>query len=362
MIRVGRVELFVRACVASAFLKDAEKPVSFLLIAEPECGKTSVLKRFVVVIGKDCAIHFSSFDTAYALQRDILQKIGEGKIRYIFTADLQNLSGMSTKTKSQLLTFLIGLIEEGVKSIGSYAVGRIELDFAKCGWGGTVQPSYIFVKDLKGTNTMRKWIKTGFASRILFFSYGYSSEQVKLIFENQRKPSIDFVDAPRTPDQLYSVSIPTRFDAPLEKMAICIGLIRGDHGIRAHRDFRQLFKALALIRALDGHLPTDNIEANDADFATLVDLFHYLNFEENYIDDAELHNDLDKLKGVDLNPRFVEWLNSGRRFGNVTSVRGISEILLYWAEWQTKLSNEEKREREQVEKDRKIVDATERLF
>src|SRR5437660_5118831 len=251
LLGVERVRRFVQACVCTAYLKDSDKPVSFILVAEPESAKTETLKMVSEPAGKRRPIHFYNFATAYGIQKDLLAKIQSGELRFLFSSDLQAVTGMSPKTRAQLMTFLIGIIEEGFKASHSYAVHFDSEVAIKVGWGATVQPSYLWATDKNRNRVMRKWIQSGFASRVMFFSYSYSPEIVQQIFDRQSSGYSALAEPLRLPTKDYTVSIPQKFDLALQQYAKMIAEERGDYGIRAHRDLRQLAKALALMRALD---------------------------------------------------------------------------------------------------------------
>jgi hypothetical protein len=123
----------------------------------------------------------------------------------------------------------------------------------------------------------------------MFFSYSYSPEIVQQIFDRQSSGYSALAESLRLPTKDYVVSVPQKFDLALQQYAKMIAQARGDYGIRAHRDLRQLAKALALMRALDAKqrgedVDLNNVEVDFGDMAELNDIFQYLNFDCNLID------------------------------------------------------------------------------
>jgi hypothetical protein len=68
----------------TAYVKTVPKPNSLIMIAQPESGKTEVMKKFA--INKNMA--YLSDVTAFGIQRDYLSKIEAGEIRHIIIPDL----------------------------------------------------------------------------------------------------------------------------------------------------------------------------------------------------------------------------------------------------------------------------------
>ncbi len=281
LVGVEKAVDFVKACLYSAFLKDSERPVSFLLAAEPESGKTGTLKQFC----DSRSVHYLTSGTAYGIVRDLLPKMKNKDVRYLLMGDLNVLTGMSQKTKNQLVnSFLSPLIEEGILNISSYAVGESNPVPVKCGFGATLTPGVLT------DGRTRKWIESGFLSRLMVMSYSYSSALVARIKVGQSK-GFQLEKPPELPDKDYDVAMPSRYDTTIVDWSDDMGEIFKTRGIRAHRDLRQLAKALALIRVLENDLPRQGIEVNLQDIADLGELVHYFNLDYNLIDREMSVND-----------------------------------------------------------------------
>jgi hypothetical protein len=294
LIGLGKTVEFVKACLYTAFLKDSEKPVSFLLAAEPESGKTGALKAFA----DGERVHYLTTGTAYGITRDLLPRIKNKQARYLLMGDLNVFTGMPVKTKNALVNFLSALIEEGVWNISTYAVSLSNLEPVKCGFGATVTPG------LLTDGRTKKWIQSGFMSRLMVMSYSYSSDLVSKIKAGQIR-GLDVEEPPVLPDREYDVTIPNRYDSTITDWSDKVGETFKTYGIRAHRDLRQLAKALALVRVIEEDLPRQNISVNLQDIADLGELFYYFNLNYRLIDkDWSINDEFTEL--VFENERKVE--------------------------------------------------------
>jgi hypothetical protein len=83
LVNVEPLRKFVECALISSYAKN-EKPLSLLIVAKAESGKTSLMKQYRqskgIVYVSDC--------TAYGLTREILPKIVSGEIKTIVIPDL----------------------------------------------------------------------------------------------------------------------------------------------------------------------------------------------------------------------------------------------------------------------------------
>lgn len=150
-----------------------EQPVSVLVTAPPEAGKTTMVMKFVLneglVVLTDC--------TAFGIMRDYGQSIAQGRVKHLVIPDLIRPMSRGRDTVHSLVAFLNALIEEGVVSISTYAerVGvqnqgnsdqnRLPV---KCGLITTMAQGIL----LDGRH---HWARMGFMSRLLPISYTYNA-------------------------------------------------------------------------------------------------------------------------------------------------------------------------------------------
>jgi len=174
MIKVEKITNLLELVVFSAYLK-GEQPVSALITAPVESGKTEVVMRFAHNTG--CAVLTDA--TAYGIMRDYGQLITDKKLRHIIIPDLVKQMSRGKDTVHTFIAFLNSLIEEGVYSISTYAekLGAPTTSLAasvppppvKCGLIATLAKNEL----LDGRH---RWSRIGFMSRLLPISYEYSPE------------------------------------------------------------------------------------------------------------------------------------------------------------------------------------------
>jgi hypothetical protein len=148
-----------------------EQPVSALVTAPPEAGKTSMVMKFVpndgLVVLTDC--------TAFGIMRDYGQSIIQGRVKHLVIPDLIRPMSRGKDTVHSLVAFLNALIEEGVVSISTYAEhvgvqnqGNSAQLAVRCGLITTMAQGVL----LDGRH---HWARMGFMSRLLPISYTYNA-------------------------------------------------------------------------------------------------------------------------------------------------------------------------------------------
>jgi hypothetical protein len=148
-----------------------EQPVSALVTAPPEAGKTSMVMKFVpndgLVVLTDC--------TAFGIMRDYGQSIIQGRVKHLVIPDLIRPMSRGKDTVHSLVAFLNALIEEGVVSISTYAEhvgvqnqGNSAQVPVRCGLITTMAQGVL----LDGRH---HWARMGFMSRLLPISYTYNA-------------------------------------------------------------------------------------------------------------------------------------------------------------------------------------------
>ena len=105
LIKLDALKTMIECALISPYIKD-EKPLSLLIVAKPESGKSTILKLYRgnkgIVYLTDC--------TAYGLTRDVLPKILNNDIKTIMIPDLLTPLSKQTKTRKSFVAFLNGLI------------------------------------------------------------------------------------------------------------------------------------------------------------------------------------------------------------------------------------------------------------
>jgi len=251
----------------TAYVKSIPKPNSLLVIAQPESGKTEILKKFIP--NKNVA--YLSDVTAFGLERDYLPKIEAGEIRHIVIPDLLKPLSRKESTVKTFTTSMNALIEEGLASSSTYATRRTSEKHVKCGL-----VTAITGKELR--NQRHNWGRIGFLSRIVPFSYSYSIESVKKIFDYIL--GLDYlkehdIELKRIPKQDKQIRLPLRYARAILPSAASIAKAQHAYGFRLQKQFQALLQASALERGRS--------VVNSRDVDRLLHLMNWVNFDENPI-------------------------------------------------------------------------------
>jgi len=260
MIRLEQLEKLVEVTLFTGYVKD-ERPVSLLIIAEPESGKTELVKKAKRVKG----ILYLTDCTAWGIINKHWDDIEKRKVRHIIIPDLTVPLGKQTETRKMLTRFLSALIEEGVVELQSYVVDKVaKAEDLRCGLISTITPAAL--KDQRAG-----WRKFGFMSRMLPVSYSYSMSTVDAIFQSIRNhqyrgerpfhPKLPHTDVEVTLscDLADSVNILARFLASAE----------GLYGFRYQKQLQTLMMGSALYNG------RTEVNKEDLDFIESFTLDHF---------------------------------------------------------------------------------------
>ena len=172
MIGINTILGLLELVVLTGYIR-GKQPVSGLVTAPPEAGKTSMVMKFApnagLVVLTDC--------TAYGIMRDYGESITQGRVKHLVIPDLIKPMSRGRDTVHSLVAFLNALIEEGIGSISTYAerVGVQNQENAaqnrlpiRCGLITTMAQGIL----LDGRH---HWARMGFMSRMLPISYTYNA-------------------------------------------------------------------------------------------------------------------------------------------------------------------------------------------
>jgi hypothetical protein len=211
MIKLEELEKLIQITLCTGHIKD-ERPVSLLIVAEPESGKTELVRKAKQVKG----VLYLTDATAWGIIDKYWTDIESRKVRHIIIPDLTVPLGKQTETRKSFTRFLSALIEEGVVELQSYAVSQkaTKVEDVRCGLITTVTPA-----TLKDQRT--GWRKFGFMSRMLPVSYSYSVPTIDAIFNSILKKQYR-QETPfklNLPDQDIEILLPENWAAEAEILA-----------------------------------------------------------------------------------------------------------------------------------------------
>lgn len=234
-------------------------PVSLLLIATPESGKTSV------VIAKDCKNVKSFSDvTGNGIQKVIKQM---PELTHIIINDMVAILSHRQSVNKHTLATLNAMTEEGVNCIST--PGGIE-EFPE-GRRGVIAS---LTTDLVG-DQRNWWNKIGFTSRMIPFCYKYSEDLILRI-----KDSIDANGGRNgkdqevrgkftTPEKKKYVAYSQPLIEQIRRLADYRSMVLGETGFRRLRQYHSLAQGHAMLRQIS----KPEVSDADVDFMKQVDMF-----------------------------------------------------------------------------------------
>ncbi|MBX5329196.1 MAG: hypothetical protein QHH18_04390 [Candidatus Bathyarchaeota archaeon] len=193
------IQDIVELTLWTAYVKN-EKPVSLMLLAEPESGKTELLKKY----RKNNGVYSVKRFSAYGIQKDLI----EGKLSLLFDNPkilghimIYDFSAIWTFKPSSIdntIAFLDALTEEGLSPESDYAFEYDALkpfEGVKGGIIAAINTQGFFTPTHKQIKT--NLLKGGFFSRMVLVSFGTSETLLQKIFENVKegkyRPHKDYV-------------------------------------------------------------------------------------------------------------------------------------------------------------------------
>ena len=255
----------------TAYIKNVTKPNSLLIIAKPESGKTEVLKKFIP--NKNVA--YVSDVTAFGIQRDFLPKIEKGEVRHIIIPDLIKPLSRKESTVKTFITMMNSLIEEGISVVSTYATPLLTYQKpVKCGLITAITTD-IF------NDRRHRWGSIGFLSRTIPFSYSYSMETVRHVFDSilglgyLNEGNIEL----HVPKEDKTIKLPRKYSKEILPSTTTIAQAQKTYGFRLQKQFMALLQASALERH---HNTVDG-----KDVSRVLHLMNWVNFDAKPIHSEE---------------------------------------------------------------------------
>lgn len=260
MIRVEELERVLKYVLASAKVKNA-KPLSAMFIANPECGKTSIINRYCL---KTDGILYTTDATAYGIimASNSLRDIEDGKITHIVVPDLTSCLARKESTIKTFIGFMNALIEEGIVNIATYATNLVRQRpnesrkaVVKCGFVTAITPTEF-------KRHKKQWDGIGFLSRMLPVTYNYSmTTQIEIMnFIKEEKFLAEVLEKLKLPKVYKTITLPKTIADEIEKYSIALSQKANLYGFRIQKQLQVLAKAIALCNGNDSVKENDMIE------------------------------------------------------------------------------------------------------
>lgn len=268
---VEKIRKIVKLCIATSFLKD-ERPISVILLADPECGKTSILYSFDYKNYKN--IMKITKPRASVLE-ELIKKDKENGLNYIIVPDLIRMTYSGKSTSQNLVSFLNSAVEEGVTEISTFEGGHANITkFDK--------PKFLGLATALTRSSMsdrrKGWHKIGFFSRFLPVSYSYTDAQQKSIrkkiYHGDLFNEAEKINISKTRRKIIcNGKYPELFEEDIVKLAKEEKL----YGFRYAKQFRSLLMASALLRG--------STKVTRTDVKIIKDLLVHINMNYNKVEE-----------------------------------------------------------------------------
>ena len=245
-----------------------ENPVSLILIATPESGKTELMKKFAGNKG----VEYLNDVTAYGIMRRYKEDIEMGRVRHFMFPDLCTPLARDPHTVATLIAFLNGLVEEGITAIETYAQPNIRLKLGQHQAVGII--TGITAREMK--ERKRVFGKVGFLSRMLPVSYTYANSTRLKILESiaarqyQQDGTVK-LELPRNP---WKVHLPIDYARRITSIAVA----KTDDGLFGFRKQKQLQTLM-----MGSALSEEREEVQQKDFDLVVELSDFIGVEKEMV-------------------------------------------------------------------------------
>lgn len=257
------LDKLISLAIFSGYIK-GEKPLSVIIVALPESGKTETLMKFA----KNKKIMILSDATAFGIRRDVIPAVRSGHLNHIIIPDLLKPLNRGRDAVNDFVTLLNSLTEEGVGNIATYneiIEGNKEL--VTCGLLSSITADAM-------NDKRRNWGKLGFLSRSIIISYAYSKVSVEKILgylqeQTYTKEKNDIIlDLPNEKKDILLSSERAKY---ISDKIIIPAQKEGLYGFRATKQGNVMLKAHALLNGRE--------EVNDDDVKAIEKIIYWINFE-----------------------------------------------------------------------------------
>jgi hypothetical protein len=241
MIKTEILEKIIKATLFSAYIAD-ERPVSLLISADVESGKTSLVVKF-----KDNQyIKYLTDATAFSIWRDLAGNIEAGEIKHFIFPDILTSFSKGQDTVNSFIMFLTNMIEEGLSEIhsGFLPDGGITIK------SPTTVGIIACIARGELNDNRHKWARAGFMSRMLPVSYIYSKDSINEIKESisERAYSKDVDIKLKLPSSPVRMTLPTDIAVEVRKIEeqLSLKVAYSTYGFRTLKAMQRLLMGYTL--------------------------------------------------------------------------------------------------------------------
>jgi len=272
LVGLNRAIELTRLVLQTGFIKETTPegkkevfPKSLCLLANAESGKTSIIEKFSNLP----FVHYTNDISPKPFVDFIFPEIERGNIRFLAIPDILNCIEKNKTTRQRTINLFKSLIEEGIDNLETFHIRYSPNKKVRCGLITAITTdSY---RDIKS-----EWIRNGFLSRVIPFSYSFQPITIEKIFQaiNKQETETDTI-----PTKIYrtecEVSIPYELAQRLNAIATRIGNSIGVYGLRMQKNLMALCKANALLNKRK--------EVTEEDLNNILQISAWINYNFNPI-------------------------------------------------------------------------------
>ncbi|MBI4163973.1 MAG: hypothetical protein HY512_03860 [Candidatus Aenigmarchaeota archaeon] len=245
MIGTEPIRRLVELALLSAYIKD-EKPLSMLIIASPEHGKTETLLEF----RGNQKVDFLSDATPYGISTQLLPKIQMDRTNHIIFPDFLKVVNRGRRITDEILSLLNIIVEDGLTgSIFTKNINFVHDEKEPRKYAGVIiaiTPDALYSRK-------EKFKKFGFFSRLLPFYFHYTEEDKARIHEiikhgSGKEETTMLVFPDKDVDIQLPMEIADRLDPLVELLQPVLGSFTG---FRLRKQLQVLLKTNALLNKRD---------------------------------------------------------------------------------------------------------------
>ena len=236
MIGVDKILDIIRTAYASAYLK-TDKPISLLIIAEPDSGKSQLILSYRMN-GAECLTDVTSKGLW-----EVLKTKENGKPVILVIPDFNAILSHRPAVSGPTLGALLSLLEEGTMKLAD-PHGVRDMKGQKVSLITAITPVLFAQK-------VRRWKASGFFRRFIPIHYKYSQEttdKINLSIQNGLYTQEFTVTEIKLPEKKVFVTLPKTIAKEVNEFSKLISERVESRGFTIHKSFRSYVKARALLR------------------------------------------------------------------------------------------------------------------
>ena len=254
----------VKMTLQTGYVKNARNS-SLLIIGKAESGKTDTMEEFKEIPG----VFYTNDITPKILVDEVFPRVDEGKVSHLVVPDILTCLERNRATRQHLINILKTGIEEGITQMSTFHMRYKPIHKKKIQFGLITAITLGSYQQFK-----REWIKIGFLSRMIPFSYKFTTDKVFRIFEfisNEAyvDPGIKHT-VRRARKKVESTS---ELNAKFDILAVEIGKSIDAYGTRMKKNLQALAKANAMLCGRE--------KVEESDVRHIMELARWINYDFN---------------------------------------------------------------------------------